>query len=256
MTRRNISTVERRGIEQAWGYACAYCKSKEGPFAVDHIVPHSKGGSCDLDNLCWACESCNARKHNDRLPIFYEGLLLAKAKRNAEKTRRYLKSKTDERPRVSRPVKEETRQIHFTIIDRLPKCIKFLTCFLKQDIREEPLKYNPTLGETTFGGSKLLFNQIFGTDCHETICECNRLLIKSWSVSSFETIPIFGASVFEDTTGYLEVSFPFTIKQLRERLALLELLSASIQGNIPKSEVDRAAVNAFRQELSKYVFKD
>ena len=35
-------------------------------FHVEHIVPSSRGGSSDLDNLAWACPGCNLRK-SDRV---------------------------------------------------------------------------------------------------------------------------------------------------------------------------------------------
>lgn len=42
---------------------CKACGS-DGPLEVDHIQPHSKGGSSDLKNLQCLCLKCNRRKSN------------------------------------------------------------------------------------------------------------------------------------------------------------------------------------------------
>ena len=43
------------------------------PFTVDHIIPISKGGSDDLDNLALACFHCNRHKSDkqslNKIPI-------------------------------------------------------------------------------------------------------------------------------------------------------------------------------------------
>lgn len=47
---------------------CAYCGKPAGE--VDHIVPLTRGGTSEADNLTSACRSCNARKHNKSLLTF------------------------------------------------------------------------------------------------------------------------------------------------------------------------------------------
>ena len=42
---------------------CTYCGAKEY-LTIDHILPLSRGGSNNKDNLTTACRSCNSRKHN------------------------------------------------------------------------------------------------------------------------------------------------------------------------------------------------
>ena len=34
------------------------------PFAVDHVVPRSRGGATDMDNLALSCSGCNSHKYN------------------------------------------------------------------------------------------------------------------------------------------------------------------------------------------------
>ena len=116
--RRNIGLSERSAIASAWNNKCAYCKTTDGPFAVDHIVPHSASGTCDVENLCWACSKCNAQKSDTRLPIFQEGLLIGLAARRARAIKAKLKAaQTVVKPKVKKknvkkPLSEATRQIN------------------------------------------------------------------------------------------------------------------------------------------------
>jgi hypothetical protein len=47
-------------------YHCEYCHAPESvfnfPFEVEHIIPQSRGGSDDLNNLALACHACNLFK--------------------------------------------------------------------------------------------------------------------------------------------------------------------------------------------------
>lgn len=48
------------------GYKCVYCGAAEA-LALDHVMPQSRGGSDEPENLVAACKSCNSRK-SDRTP--------------------------------------------------------------------------------------------------------------------------------------------------------------------------------------------
>lgn len=48
-------------------YTCGYCSTRGGRLECDHIIPHSRGGSDDDDNLVTACLPCN-RSKRDRTP--------------------------------------------------------------------------------------------------------------------------------------------------------------------------------------------
>jgi 5-methylcytosine-specific restriction endonuclease McrA len=52
----------REYLMEKWQRKCAYCRSKEIPLQVEHIVPKSRGGSDRASNLTLACEPCNVRK--------------------------------------------------------------------------------------------------------------------------------------------------------------------------------------------------
>jgi hypothetical protein len=43
-------------------YCCVYCSATED-LTLDHVIPYSKGGSDEPDNLATCCRSCNSRKH-------------------------------------------------------------------------------------------------------------------------------------------------------------------------------------------------
>ena len=55
-------------IAQRADHRCEYCRAPESifnfPFEVEHILPISKGGTNDSENLALACRSCNLRKSN------------------------------------------------------------------------------------------------------------------------------------------------------------------------------------------------
>lgn len=48
------------------GYECAECGETEG-LSIDHVIPLSKGGSDELDNLQLLCKGCNSSK-KDKMP--------------------------------------------------------------------------------------------------------------------------------------------------------------------------------------------
>ena len=60
-----VRTVETRARGR-----CEYCGMHQslqgGTFHVEHVVPSSRGGALDLDNLAWCCPACNFHK-SDRL---------------------------------------------------------------------------------------------------------------------------------------------------------------------------------------------
>lgn len=59
--RRPWTRVERRIALRRDGYRCRWCGSPDD-LELDHIVPFSKGGACDLDNIQILCSDCNKRK--------------------------------------------------------------------------------------------------------------------------------------------------------------------------------------------------
>ena len=68
MTKKRLPAKLRRSVrKRAKGY-CEYCVCPEfcatQLHSIEHIVPESKGGASDEDNLALACQGCNGSKSN------------------------------------------------------------------------------------------------------------------------------------------------------------------------------------------------
>lgn len=54
------------------GDRCEYCRMRQSlqdaTFHVEHVIPRVRGGETSLENLAWACPSCNLRK-SDRTEV-------------------------------------------------------------------------------------------------------------------------------------------------------------------------------------------
>ena len=57
-TRKNILTRD--------DHQCQYCGNhfRESDLTIDHVIPRSKGGKNEWDNVAAACRTCNQRKSN------------------------------------------------------------------------------------------------------------------------------------------------------------------------------------------------
>ena len=64
-----VTARQWRNMQEDYNYLCAYCNQKK-PLAMDHIVPLSKGGKHDIENMVPACKSCNSSKNDTSLLIF------------------------------------------------------------------------------------------------------------------------------------------------------------------------------------------
>jgi 5-methylcytosine-specific restriction endonuclease McrA len=58
--------ITRRAVFARDGWACQYCGSRSN-LTVDHVIPRSKGGTSNWENIVASCAPCNRRK-GDRLP--------------------------------------------------------------------------------------------------------------------------------------------------------------------------------------------
>ena len=56
----------RRNVYQHYGYKCCYCGNKfhTQNLNLDHVVPRSRGGRTNWDNIVTSCIPCNTRKEN------------------------------------------------------------------------------------------------------------------------------------------------------------------------------------------------
>ena len=68
MTKKHfIAGSVRRMVAERADWRCEYCLSPENLapqcFTLEHIVPLSKGGSDEPENLAYACQGCNGSKY-------------------------------------------------------------------------------------------------------------------------------------------------------------------------------------------------
>jgi hypothetical protein len=66
MARANVSGVVKKQVTDLAQGCCEYCKSQirfsPNSFEIDHIIPMSRGGMNQLENLALACPQCNGHK--------------------------------------------------------------------------------------------------------------------------------------------------------------------------------------------------
>ena len=58
--------ITRRAVFARDDWQCQYCGARTS-LTVDHVIPRSKGGGSDWENIVASCAPCNRRK-GDRLP--------------------------------------------------------------------------------------------------------------------------------------------------------------------------------------------
>jgi hypothetical protein len=57
----------RKIIKQRDGAMCQYCGVYASDGDTDHVLPLTKGGTDSIDNLVWACKTCNREKSDKTL---------------------------------------------------------------------------------------------------------------------------------------------------------------------------------------------
>ena len=65
----NHTEGEWENLKAQYNWTCPACKKKEPEIklSVDHIVPLSKGGSHNIENIQPLCRSCNSKKHDNTI---------------------------------------------------------------------------------------------------------------------------------------------------------------------------------------------
>lgn len=71
--RRPIRKAVRDAVMARDGEVCRYCRTTNGPWHLDHVLPASRGGESTVENLVVACISCNLSKR-DMTPDEWLGL--------------------------------------------------------------------------------------------------------------------------------------------------------------------------------------
>ena len=59
--------ITRKAVLARDAYTCQYCGREAGGLTVDHVIPRSRGGQSDWENIVASCAPCNRKKGN-RLP--------------------------------------------------------------------------------------------------------------------------------------------------------------------------------------------
>jgi len=57
----SFTAEEWKAVRERYGAVCLRCK-QAAPLTVDHVIPLSKGGTNDADNLQPLCLPCNVKK--------------------------------------------------------------------------------------------------------------------------------------------------------------------------------------------------
>ena len=63
---RRRAPLSRRGVFARDGGSCQYCGDTAD--SIDHVIPRSKGGPHEWENVVAACRPCNVRKRDRLLP--------------------------------------------------------------------------------------------------------------------------------------------------------------------------------------------
>jgi hypothetical protein len=76
-----FSPKKRKRIEKRANNLCEYCQLPQEfstqSFVIEHILPVSKGGSDDLENLALACSACKNSKYNKTEAVDPQSLIIA-----------------------------------------------------------------------------------------------------------------------------------------------------------------------------------
>ena len=68
MKPERVTPAQRQAVFARARGRCEYCHTPDsfvpGSFAIEHIMPRSKGGRTRLDNLALSCPACNGHKYN------------------------------------------------------------------------------------------------------------------------------------------------------------------------------------------------
>lgn len=67
-----MTDSKRLSIYNRYHGHCAYCGQhmKQKNMTVEHLIPQSKGGGNNIENLMPCCKSCNSMKAADSLEVF------------------------------------------------------------------------------------------------------------------------------------------------------------------------------------------
>ena len=110
----NISAKTRSFVIQRDGKTCAYCEKSVNNFDInlDHVIPRTKGGSDEADNLVVSCNKCNSSKGDLSLLEFIKNNTLSDSviERVSERVSVTLKDKDKDKEEEKEKDKEEEKE--------------------------------------------------------------------------------------------------------------------------------------------------
>lgn len=85
MSKSHLPAALKQAVSERAQGCCEYCVSQADyspdPFSGEHIIPRSRGGTDELDNLAFSCLGCNFKKFTsvdaidpltgERVPLFH-----------------------------------------------------------------------------------------------------------------------------------------------------------------------------------------
>jgi len=72
-----LTQAEWQAILRRYRHTCAYCGTRSGPLAQEHVLPLSRGGPYTKENIIPACKQCNSSKGNRTVGEWLHSLALA-----------------------------------------------------------------------------------------------------------------------------------------------------------------------------------
>jgi len=68
----NFSFEKWLEILDRFNHRCAYCSRLDVKLTMDHVIPVSRGGKHEAENVVPACRSCNSRKNNRPVSVMFD----------------------------------------------------------------------------------------------------------------------------------------------------------------------------------------
>jgi len=68
----NFSFEQWLEILDRFNYCCAYCSRSDVKLTMDHVIPLSRGGKHEAENIVPACKPCNSKKGNRPVAIMFD----------------------------------------------------------------------------------------------------------------------------------------------------------------------------------------
>ena len=187
--RRKISKQEKEAFFKVYDGRCAWCEKEVGKnFEIDHVIPFSKKGSCELENLVLSCKKCNSIKGAKLVPQQYIGIVQILAKKNAKKIRKILnsekrcKSQKFKKPHLNQLSKKKYAGCGITAKKAVSDYVEFLsTLSFTQSMNSE-------LSNTLLPSKAVCSSQIDESSSQSSISEYIAILKKGFSSLSYTNV--------------------------------------------------------------------